>query len=160
MTAEGTLRVAEVLGFKVVWDRLGLELEATSETTDAPPQFLLDALKANGVEIVALLQKGTRSGQQAPPGGDPTAASPPPPPPGGKGKSKLAEDRLIATHFAEEARNHAVHLSMIGAYAIRIRPWGGGGQMASLFRDGWYIAGQKVTDPATIEALDRVPRQR
>jgi hypothetical protein len=109
---------------------MGLHLEGPDAAP--PPEWLYAAVKSNGAEIIALLKAGeSQAPPPPPPGGDQKA---PPPPPGDKNKSKLAEDKLIATHFADGARNHAVHLSMTGGYARRIRPWGG--KMASLFKDG------------------------
>jgi hypothetical protein len=156
LNAEQTLQVARTLGFRITFDGLALELVATSaDITDAPPQWLIAAVKANGAEITALLKAGDQQAPPPPPGVDN------PPPPHGHNKrdrATLRFEKVVAEHYAEEARNGAIHLSMTGGYAKRIRPWGGG--MASLFRDGWYLGGVKVTDPETIQCLDRPPKKR
>jgi hypothetical protein len=76
VNATETLKVAAALGWRIVFDGMGLHLEGPDD--GPPPPWLYDAGKANGAEIIALLKAGERQ-------------APPPPPPGDQAQSAAAE---------------------------------------------------------------------
>jgi hypothetical protein len=163
MDAAETLQAGEELGFRIEWDGLKLEIVALGDRTDAPPKFLVDAIKKNAAEIIALLQKRERTGQERATEGNKES-----PPHGDRSQGAKAEAPQVKLRHVDQefARNLAIARAMSGApmgmgpaprFATVIV---GPGKRATARGLQWFQDnGQEITDPEVIRRLEETHKR-